>query len=680
MLLTNHLSRHIACLLGLLLVSCGTVNSQVDGSINESKLKEAIQFYNSGKWKDAHHKALPLAEQGDAEAQSLMGALYAQGRLGPIDFVSARQWWEQAAISGNTVAQYNYAMTYLQGDGTRVDRQLAREWLTEASYGGHKMAMNELGNMLLSENDKSGQTAAIGYMWLRIANIYKIDDAKYLLKSAMDASGITYSRSQSEQLQMNALRSTVPYANAKGSNLLSTVDRGEIMAYSITRGVFAIAGMQGMTSNAAELSLGLKSQETLRDIGLNASRRLNVNKNAPQDIMHWVFYRKGFKLNGPEVVSVSPTMFWDLARPGDLVEVADGINSHVTFVFAVDRTAGRIDFIDAWPRESMLLPGRNVRNVKAQLQPLGKSRLLLSISKDEFIAITQGILTESGPSFIDSVFERFPELRSDQRVNLGVGSILVHHKNATIACKGAEFLWSFLSSENEKTHTIDRDAASDRLAIGIDLCKEADILKLHYQNLDNKKTSEITVHELSDVVKKRLHPTLASLDPGTLTIFAHIKMQHGEITEAINMVNDGLSRFPDNENLLLARAFTYMYRKQYDYALTDLGKNIKNIETKLGNKNALIRDAGFNNLVGRNSGKQELLGILREAYLYRGAINMETKRPHEAIKDALSILQIDENDGNAMYLAIKAYEAIGDTKKAMEFREKIKDAETHHDL
>jgi uncharacterized protein len=135
MFLTNHLSRYIACLLVLLLVNCGTVNSQVDGSINESKLKEAIQFYNSGKWKDAHHKALPLAEQGDAEAQSLIGALYAQGRLGPIDYVSARQWWERAAISGNTVAQYNLCNVIM--NGTNGKRNLRyRYWGSGVRFRG----------------------------------------------------------------------------------------------------------------------------------------------------------------------------------------------------------------------------------------------------------------------------------------------------------------------------------------------------------------------------------------------------------------------------------------------------------------------------------------------------------------------------------------------------------------
>lgn len=76
-----------------------------------------------------------LAEQGEADAQYLLGLRYARGENAPADMYKALYWWEKAAIRKHPDALYELGRRYRLGEGveqdvrkaTRMLRQLAEQ-------------------------------------------------------------------------------------------------------------------------------------------------------------------------------------------------------------------------------------------------------------------------------------------------------------------------------------------------------------------------------------------------------------------------------------------------------------------------------------------------------------------------------------------------------------------------
>jgi TPR repeat protein len=59
----------------------------------------------------------PLAEQGDMNAQFMVGTLYDNGYGVPIDATEAALWFRKAAEQGHTLAATSLGMLTLYGDG-----------------------------------------------------------------------------------------------------------------------------------------------------------------------------------------------------------------------------------------------------------------------------------------------------------------------------------------------------------------------------------------------------------------------------------------------------------------------------------------------------------------------------------------------------------------------------------
>ena len=52
------------------------------------------------------------AEQGDADAQKVLGDMYKQGQGVPRDYQEALKWYRLAAEQGNAKAQHNLGVMY----------------------------------------------------------------------------------------------------------------------------------------------------------------------------------------------------------------------------------------------------------------------------------------------------------------------------------------------------------------------------------------------------------------------------------------------------------------------------------------------------------------------------------------------------------------------------------------
>lgn len=89
--------------------------------------------YDRADYRSALAVWLPAAEQGDAEAQMLVGEIYERGAGGQPDYAAAASWYRRAAEQGNSRAQFNLGTLYDQGLGVPADKLEALNWYRRAS-------------------------------------------------------------------------------------------------------------------------------------------------------------------------------------------------------------------------------------------------------------------------------------------------------------------------------------------------------------------------------------------------------------------------------------------------------------------------------------------------------------------------------------------------------------------
>ena len=87
------------------------------------------------------------ADQGEAQAQVIIGYMYQYGRGIPKDDAEAVKWYRRAAEQGNAVAQYNLGVMYDEGKGVTQAYAEAVEWWRKAAEQGNADAQFNLGGM-----------------------------------------------------------------------------------------------------------------------------------------------------------------------------------------------------------------------------------------------------------------------------------------------------------------------------------------------------------------------------------------------------------------------------------------------------------------------------------------------------------------------------------------------------
>ena len=94
--------------------------------------------YERQDYKTAYKLWLPLAEQGDADAQVLLGVMYDKGQGVPQDYKESIKWYRLSAEQGFASAQYNLGVMYAKGRGFPQDYILAHMWLNLSGANGYK--------------------------------------------------------------------------------------------------------------------------------------------------------------------------------------------------------------------------------------------------------------------------------------------------------------------------------------------------------------------------------------------------------------------------------------------------------------------------------------------------------------------------------------------------------------
>jgi TPR repeat protein len=115
------------------------------GPAARADFADGVSAYEAGDFGGAYDAWLPLAENGDPEAQLAIGILYENGRGVAQDYQQALAWYTRAAEAGHPGAQFNLGNMYHLGTGVPQDSARAVIWWTLAAERGLPGAMLNLG-------------------------------------------------------------------------------------------------------------------------------------------------------------------------------------------------------------------------------------------------------------------------------------------------------------------------------------------------------------------------------------------------------------------------------------------------------------------------------------------------------------------------------------------------------
>jgi TPR repeat protein len=101
---------------------------------------DGLSAFDGGDYATAFAEWQPLADAGNAEAQSALAGLYMNGLGVRQDLGEAAKWYERAARQGDAVAQLNLGDLYAKGRGVRRDLVEAHLWLGLAANQGREWA------------------------------------------------------------------------------------------------------------------------------------------------------------------------------------------------------------------------------------------------------------------------------------------------------------------------------------------------------------------------------------------------------------------------------------------------------------------------------------------------------------------------------------------------------------
>jgi len=126
---------------------------------------DGMSAYEAGDFKTAREIFLPMAEEGEHEAQYALGVMYQDGDGLAKDEIQAARWYREAAIqdhhwaqhavawltkaahAGVAAAQHNLAQAYETGLGAKQDYTKARDWYTKAAKQKYVSSYIKLGAM-----------------------------------------------------------------------------------------------------------------------------------------------------------------------------------------------------------------------------------------------------------------------------------------------------------------------------------------------------------------------------------------------------------------------------------------------------------------------------------------------------------------------------------------------------
>lgn len=113
-----------------------------------SALEKARDLMEASKFEQARTALMPLARSGNADAEELIGVMYALGLGVPKDDVRAFEWYLRSSMKGHPGAQSGIGWYYEVGRGLPApDKVRAYLWYALSAIGGDVDAPDSLASL-----------------------------------------------------------------------------------------------------------------------------------------------------------------------------------------------------------------------------------------------------------------------------------------------------------------------------------------------------------------------------------------------------------------------------------------------------------------------------------------------------------------------------------------------------
>lgn len=136
----------------------------------QAGLQQGIDAYEKGNYPAALEELKPLADQGNAVAQSILGLMYANGQGVPQDDKEAVAWYHKAAEQGEADAQTFLGAMYSKGKEVPQNYEKAATWYRKAADQGYAPAQFNLGVMYANGQGVSLDLVQ-AHMWFSLAEV-----------------------------------------------------------------------------------------------------------------------------------------------------------------------------------------------------------------------------------------------------------------------------------------------------------------------------------------------------------------------------------------------------------------------------------------------------------------------------------------------------------------------------
>jgi uncharacterized protein len=130
---------------------------------------EGLAAYQAKNYARAVKEFTPLANQGNRDAQHLLGLMYYTGQGLPQNYKQALGWFRKAAEQGIADAQYVLGAMYYTAKGTPQDNRQAVAWFRKAAEQGHADAQHLLGLTYMYRAGGMPKDIVIAYMLWNLA-------------------------------------------------------------------------------------------------------------------------------------------------------------------------------------------------------------------------------------------------------------------------------------------------------------------------------------------------------------------------------------------------------------------------------------------------------------------------------------------------------------------------------
>ncbi len=118
-----------------------------DPALGSHAIEQGQDAFENGDYLEAMEQLYPLAEDGSAEAQFILGQMHRKGLGVDKNGQAALKWTELAAAQGHRDAQYNMGLIHHFGFGMAKDLQKAETWYKKAADQGHEGAKENLSRL-----------------------------------------------------------------------------------------------------------------------------------------------------------------------------------------------------------------------------------------------------------------------------------------------------------------------------------------------------------------------------------------------------------------------------------------------------------------------------------------------------------------------------------------------------